>query len=302
MACARAWLWPITVTANDISRVYGDANPALTYAVGGDGLVNGDTLSGALTALATTTSNVGGYGIAEGTLANSNYDITDFTGGTLTVTARPITVTGGSVSRIYGDANPALTYQLTSGSLVNGDTLSGTPVTAADRTSNVGGYAVTQGTVAASSNYDLTFADGTLTVTPRAISVTANDQSREYGEANPPLTYTVGGDGRVNDDSLSGALATGATASSVAGSYAITEGTLAASKNYDLTFVDGTLVVEAAQTDTPPDITSEEDLLGTTTGLGKAQAKSGPESNPDPGTEHLLCTVEGAASTCGGPS
>ena len=58
----------ITVTADAKSRAYGDINPALTYQVGGSGLANGDTLSGALATSATTASNVGVYGIAQGTL------------------------------------------------------------------------------------------------------------------------------------------------------------------------------------------------------------------------------------------
>jgi hypothetical protein len=56
----------ITVTADAKSRAYGDANPALTYQVGGSGLVNGDTLSGALATSATTASNIGVYGNQSG--------------------------------------------------------------------------------------------------------------------------------------------------------------------------------------------------------------------------------------------
>src|SRR5207247_9996414 len=67
----------ITVTADAKSRAYGDANPALTYQVGGAGLVNGDTLSGTLATSVTATSNVGNYGIGQGTLAASgNYALT----------------------------------------------------------------------------------------------------------------------------------------------------------------------------------------------------------------------------------
>ena len=50
-------------------RIYGAAIPALTY--NETGLVNGDTLSGLLATTATTTSNVGSYGITQGTLAAS---------------------------------------------------------------------------------------------------------------------------------------------------------------------------------------------------------------------------------------
>src|SRR5690606_40758754 len=48
-----------------------------------------------------------------------------FVDGTLTITQRPITVTASSPSKVYGDADPALTYTITSGNLVGDDTLSG---------------------------------------------------------------------------------------------------------------------------------------------------------------------------------
>jgi hypothetical protein len=74
------------VTADANSRAYGNANPALTYQVGGSGLVNGDTLSGALATSATTYSDAGVYGITQGTLgASSNYAFA-FVGANLTVT------------------------------------------------------------------------------------------------------------------------------------------------------------------------------------------------------------------------
>jgi len=80
-------------------------------------------------------------------------------------------------------------------------------------------------------------------VMPRAITVTADAKSRVYGDANPALTYRVGGSGLVNGDTLSGVLATSATASSDAGVYGITQGTLAASSNYAFTFVGANLTV-----------------------------------------------------------
>jgi hypothetical protein len=183
----------------------------LTYQVGGSGLVNGDTLSGALATSATTASNVGVYGIAQGTLGSPNYRDISFTGANLTVSPRAITVTADAKSRVYGEANPALTYQVGGSGLVNGDTLSGALATSATTTSNVGTYGIGQGTLAASGNYALNYASADLTVTQRAITVTADAKSRTYGDANPALTYQVGGAGLVNGDALSGALATSAT-------------------------------------------------------------------------------------------
>ncbi|MEH2607817.1 beta strand repeat-containing protein [Bradyrhizobium sp. AZCC 1693] len=159
----------ITVTADAASRAYGNANPALTYQVGGSGLVNGDTLSGALATSATAASNVGVYGITQGTLAASiNYTVSSFTGANLSVTPRAITVTADAKSRAYGDVNPALTYQVGGSGLANGDTLSGALATSATAASNAGIYGITQGTLAASSNYAFIYVGANLTITPAA--------------------------------------------------------------------------------------------------------------------------------------
>src|SRR6202034_2435644 len=152
-----------------------------------------------------------------------------YTGANLTVTAAALSVTADAQTRVYGTANPTLTYTETG--LVNGDTLTGALATTATVTSSVVGspYAITQGTLAASSNYTLSYTGANLTVTAAALSVTADAQTKVYGTANPTLTYTE--TGLVNGDTLTGVLATTATVtSSVAGSpYAITQGTLAAS-------------------------------------------------------------------------
>ena len=80
-------------------------------------------------------------------------------------------------------------------------------------------------------------------MTSRAVTVMADAKSRAYGDANPALTYQIGGSGLVNGDTLSGALATSATATSDVGIYGITQGTLAASSNYAFSFVGANLTV-----------------------------------------------------------
>ncbi|WP_322416071.1 MBG domain-containing protein [Mesorhizobium huakuii] len=230
----------ITVTADAKTRIYGDANPALTYQLTSGNFVNGDSLAGALATTATSSSGIGSYGITQGTLANSNYAIS-YVGSNLSVTPRAITVTADAKSRAYGDGNPVLTYQLTSGNFVNGDSLSGSLATTATTASGVGSYAVTQGTLA-NSNYAITYVGGNLSVTPRAITVTADAKSRIYGESNPALTYQVTSGNLVNSDTLTGMLATSATTASAVGSYGITQGTLDNS-NYAITYVGGNLAV-----------------------------------------------------------
>ncbi|WP_163500416.1 MBG domain-containing protein, partial [Escherichia coli] len=81
------------------------------------------------------------YAITLGTLGNGNYAVA-YAGANLAVTQRTITVTADPLSRTYGDANPALTWQITAGSLVNNDSLTGSLATSATGTSNVGSYAI----------------------------------------------------------------------------------------------------------------------------------------------------------------
>ncbi|WP_281409774.1 MBG domain-containing protein, partial [Methylobacterium sp. DB0501] len=234
-----------SLTADGQSRVYGDANPALTYRVGGRGLVNGDALSGGLATVADARSSVGAYGIGQGSLAASGNYAVSYVGADLAVTARPLTLTADGQSRVYGDANPALTYQASGRGLVNGDRLTGALATTADARSNVGAYAIGQGSLAASPNYAVSYVGLDLAVTARPLTLTADAQSRVYGEANPALTYRVGGRGLVNGDRLTGALATTANARSSVGAYGIGQGSLAASGNYAVSYVGADLAVTA---------------------------------------------------------
>jgi lipopolysaccharide export system protein LptA len=228
---------PITVTADAKTKVYGEADPPLTYQITSGTLVGGDTFSGALTRAAG--ENVGAYAIQQGTLALSvNYDLT-YVGANLTITQRPITVTADAKTKIYGEADPPLTYQITSGTLVAGDAFTGalTRVPGA----NVGTYAILQGTLVLSSNYDLTYVGANLTITQRPITVTADAKTKVYGNPDPALTYQVTSGTLVSGDTFSGAL-TRAAGQNV-GAYAIQQGTLALSANYNLTYVGANLTI-----------------------------------------------------------
>ena len=244
----------ITPTAGQ-SKVYGAAVPTLTYTA--SGFVNNDpasTLTGSPGTTATAASSVGNYAFTTGTLnAGNNYTVVlEANAPTFAVTPAPLTVTvTAGQSMTYGAAAPTLAYSYTG--LVNGDTsasFSGALATTATSSSNVGGYAITEGTLAATGNYTIgTFNAGTLTVNPAPLTVTVTaGQSMTYGAAVPTLTYSY--TGLVNNDtsaSFSGALATSATSSSSVGGYAINRGTLAATGNYTIgTFNAGILTVNPA--------------------------------------------------------
>src|SRR5207244_1239750 len=129
-----------------------------------------------------------------------------------------------------------------------GAVLTGALATTATPASNVGSYTIAQGTLAANANYAVNYTASTLSVTPAALAVVADAQSREYGLANPTLTYQA--TGFRNSDTagavLTGALATTATQASNVASYPITQGTLAANANYAVNYTASTLSVTPA--------------------------------------------------------
>ncbi|MGU3496641.1 MBG domain-containing protein, partial [Xanthobacteraceae bacterium A53D] len=246
----------ITVAANAQNRVYGNANPLLTYAIGGMGLVAGDSLSGALATTATGLSNVGTYGITQGTLDNANYAIS-YTGADLAVTPRALVITADARSRIYGNANPTF-GSATGDDLVNGDTITGVTLgTNATTASGVGTYDLTGSSATGTglSNYDITYATrtGGLTITPRALTITADAQGRIYGNANPASGGATG-DNLVNGDTITGVtLGTNATTASGVGTYDLTGSAATGTglSNYDITYAtrtDGLAVTRRALT------------------------------------------------------
>ena len=242
---------PITVTADPQSKVYGDADPALTYKITVGSLVQGDTFTGDLSR--TAGESVGPYAINQGTLApGSNYNLS-FVTANLTITARPITVTADPQSKVYGDTDPILTYKLTAGSLAHGDTFTGTLSRAAAE--NVGTYAISQGTLALNSNYNLSFVGANLTITVRPITVTADSQSKVYGDTDPILTYKLTAGTLVQGDTFTGDLSR--TAGENVGTYPINQGTLALGTNYNLSFAGANLTISARKITVTADATTK---------------------------------------------
>jgi hypothetical protein len=234
----------IGVNADAQSKTYGSTEPALTWQLAsGSALVGGDNLSGNLSRAAGESVQPGGYAISQGTLSNSNYAIS-FNGNKLTITPKVIAVNADTQSKVYGSADPALTWQLSSGStLVGNDHLTGNLNRATGENVQAGGYAISQGTLS-NSNYAINFSGNTLTITPKAITVNADAQSKIYGTADPALTWQLAsGSALLGTDSLPGSLSR--DAGEAAGAYAINQGTLS-NANYLISFNPNSLTIKAA--------------------------------------------------------
>ncbi len=277
---------PITVQANDQARAYGNTNPATgPYTITTGTLVGADSITNVnVTSPATMTSGVGPYALTP-TAANfgagtaTNYMIT-FADGVLTVTPLPITVTANNQAKVYGQPDPTLTFTAPT---VNSDVLNGMPVRTPGETVVGGPYAIMQGTVtnAVNPNYNITFVNGQLVVTPANLTIAADDKARLAGQPNPPFTATGSGFklGQTFTD-LNGSLVltTPATTASPAGAYPIVPGGVS-STNYIIAFVDGLLLVGQAA---PPADSALISATGRNLLMGSGAAQPGAVTNVDP--------------------
>ena len=176
---------------------------------------------------------------------------------------KPLTVTANSDSKTYNGATYSggngVTYSVASPNPALSGTLgySGTSQSAV----NAGSYTLgASGLYSIQQGYDISYVDGNLSINRAILTVTADDKSRLYGQANPALTTTVSG--FVNGETAGTAAGFAGTGSATTlagpttnvGTAAITAGAgnLAAT-NYAFTnLVDGNLSITLAEIITPP--------------------------------------------------
>jgi hypothetical protein len=265
---------PLTVTANNATRVYGTPNPAFTATF--TGFVNSDsqttpgiyTGSPAFSTAATTNSPQGSYPITVslGTLASTDYTFGTFAPGTLTVVGNQTqTITFAPLAAVTYGQPTSLTLSATasSGLPVTYQVVSGPGSLAANGTTlNIAGagtIVITASQPGSGPYLAATSVTRSLVVNPAALTVTGPTVTLQYGatvdpSTFPPATIT----GFVGSDTQASVLTGSAQYTTVtgtpnAGTYPISVGlgTLAlvpaASANYVLSApVNGSLIVEAA--------------------------------------------------------
>ncbi len=230
---------PITITANNDTRMYGEANPVFGYSMEGGTIVGQPTI----TCTATATSPVGTYPItiSKGTVSNNNVT---YVAGTLTITKAPLTISGGTYTMKQGEALPE--FKASYEGWKNNETeavltTKPTLTTTATSQSAPGTYDVVVAGAEA-QNYELAYVKGTLTIMEAdPVKITANDLTMEYGDAIPELTFKSEGAKLVGTPALN----CEATSTSPVGTYPITV-SKGAVENYNVTYVAGTLTITKA--------------------------------------------------------
>ena len=188
---------PLTVTASSGSFTYGGTAPTIN--AGYDGFVNSDSPSSLTTAAtcsltATSSSPVGAYTSSCSGAADPNYAIS-YVPGSVDVTPAPLTVTAPSPALTYGGTVPAVTA--TYSGFIGDDSASSLTTaakcsTTATSSSSPGTYLVSC-SGAVDPNYVISYAAGTVTVSPAPLTVVASSTTFTYGGAVPAITPSYAG-------------------------------------------------------------------------------------------------------------
>ena len=246
----------ITLVANSGTRPYNGGEQSIEGFV--STTIDGYTVSG-LTAV-TKGTDVGEYTntVFDGTatVEKDGVDVTDkvvvkTTPGTLTITkAETMTLTpeltGKDAEKEY-DSKPlsgGATASVTKGTKITYSTDGGkTWSETLPSITNVGTLNVTA--KAENKNYKDVTVDYTLKVTRKAVTVTADNKSKVFGEKDPELTATV--TGTIGKDTVEYTLSR--KAGEDVGTYTITPSGKAEQTNYKVTYATGTLTITSQSID-----------------------------------------------------
>lgn len=253
----------LTVKANAQTKVYGTAFTFAGTEFTTTGLQPGDAVTSVtLTspgAAATATVAGSTYTITPSAATGtglSNYTIT-YTTNTFTVTKATLTVTANNQTKVYGSTFTFAGTEFTvgAGQLKNADNVTGSTITSTGSvaTATVAGspypILISAATGTGLANYTIGYINGSMTVTPAPVTITANSQTRDVG-ITTTLTVTYSGlQNGATTTTTQPTIATTATATSPVGTYPITASG-AADPNYTISYVAGVLTIAAPGTHT----------------------------------------------------
>lgn len=242
---------PLLARVVDASRLYGAENP--NFSLSYEGLKNDETApkwteSPRFTTEASVSSGVGEYAV-NATATPTNYDLT-ITSGVLTVKPASLVMKAENATRKYYEDDPVFNY--TCSGFVNNEDVSVITTqpsfsTESEKISDVGTYSIMP-YGAVSTNYAISYESGILTITPRDLTITAEDKTREYGDTNPQFTFVyqgfAGNDGESVLLSKAEALCTAQPSSNVGTYVILSKG--GSAKNYKIHNENGTLTIQKA--------------------------------------------------------
>ncbi|MFS2037011.1 YDG domain-containing protein [Polaromonas sp. CT11-55] len=257
----------LTVGSSNVTKTYdGNLSAAGTATVTAGTLFSGDSLTGGTFAFTDKNAGIGnktvttsGVTVGDG-VNNGNYAVSYASNTTSTINKADLTVTATGVNKVYdGSTVAAVTY---GDNRVAGDVVGITgSATFADKNAGTGkavGVSGISTSGADAGNYNLlnTTTTTTASITPKALTVTANGDTKLYDGSAYHGGNGVRYNGFVVGDSqadIGGTLAYGGSSQGAVatGNYVITPGGLSSiSGNYALGFVDGALSITTSNAST----------------------------------------------------
>ncbi|TYB00302.1 hypothetical protein FXE12_02335 [Lactobacillus sp. SL9-6] len=198
----------------------------------------------------TTGKNVGTYDdltyaltdTTQAAILAKNYTVTT-TDGTLVITPADLTVTVNNDHVIYDGRAQGTTATVTSGT--NYDDLAFTAVavdgSGATTYTKVGTYAMTGATAADTSNYQISYVNGTLTIDPAKATITISNQVYWADGTQKNLTAVV--TGTINGETLKYRVTDGMSAVGIKTITATPDANDSVNKNYTISVIPGTLTI-----------------------------------------------------------
>ena len=300
---------PLVLAADNKGKVYGDPDPALSFSA--SGLQYGDTaavLSGVvLSAPQGAAASAGSHAIAIEGGAAANYTVVTRTPGVLSVARRPLVLSADDKGKVYGDADPQLTFRVDG--LQYADTigvLSGVTLSAPQgAAAGAGSHAITVDGGSAANYTVATRTPGVLTVARRPLLLTADDKAMTLNDPPPAFTWRASGLQYVDTASLVSGVRLSSNAGAVGQQPILLEGGDAGS-NYSVSRANGTLIVAApVPVETPPVVTPPVVPPAPTEALAAIQSQAAEPASPVPppvpsataaGSVALAASVAGGAT------
>ena len=178
-----------SVTPDAASKTYGDTDPVFTGTLTGflpaDNVTAtysrtaGETVAGSPYTISAVLSPAGVLG---------NYTIT-YNTANFNITGKALTITASDRTKSYGDVVTFAGTEFTTSGLINGDAVTSVTLTSAGAaaTATVTGspYSIIPSAALGTGlgNYTISYVNGTMIVNPIALTITASNRTKTYGDA-----------------------------------------------------------------------------------------------------------------------
>ena len=172
----------------------------------------------------------------------------------------PLTITASNTNKVYGQTVTFAGTEFTRSGLVNSDTVTSVTLNSAGTGSTAAAsgspYSIVPSAAAGTglANYTIGYVNGTLTVSNKALTITANNTNKVYGQTVTFAGTEFTGSGLVNSDTVTSvtlnSAGTGSTAAVSGSPYSIVPSAAAGTglANYTIGYVNGTLTITKAGT------------------------------------------------------